>query len=351
MDNQKRNKTKKIIIALAALLGLSLAALAGTLIYNRFNNNRQTTVTVPDNLISPGSDSSNSETSVPGNNTLKSWNEKTSSGETSGTDKTEAAASTQSTAAETKNAIAIELYNQHLEENTPFQADNMFPGDSETSAPGNSTAKSGNVPPTEETSGTDKTEAAASAQSMAAETKNAFSIELYNKQPEENTPFQVGNMFPGDRETKYYRVQVSYHDAVTVHYRATVRPGYEKLVQVLKVRIRLLTTGETMYDGLMRDMPKSVAYKLQSKSQTTDELYYEITAYLETSVGNEYQDKDLIADFSWWVEESENLIDPPKTGDNFPVYLWICLASAALFLLIVLWRKRRKEDVENECKQ
>ena len=282
MDNQKRNKTKKIIIALAVLLGLSLAALAGTLIYNRFNNNRQTTVTVPDNLISPGSDSSNSETSVPGNNTLKSWNEKTSD---------------------------------------------------------------------EETSGTDKTEAAASTQSMAAETKNAFSIELYNQHLEENTPFQVGNMFPGDRETKYYRVQVSYHDAVTVHYRATVRPGYEKLAQVLKVRIRLLTTGETMYDGLMRDMPKSVAYKLQSKSQTTDELYYEITAYLETSVGNEYQNKDLIADFSWWVEESENLIDPPKKGDNFPVYLWICLASAALFLLIVLWRKRRKEDVENECKQ
>lgn len=281
MEKQKRNKTKVIIIVLAVLLGLSLVSLAGTLIYNRLNNNMQATVAVPVNLITPESDASDSETSTP----------------TAGTSES---------------------------------------GNSET--------------PTEETSGTDKakTETSVSTQSTTEEARKAASIELYNKQSEENTPFQVGNMFPGDSETKYFRVQVSYHDTVTVHFRAAVRPGYEKLAEVLKVRVKLLSTGETMYDGGIADMPDSVTYKLASPNTTTDELYYEIMAYLETSVGNEYQNKDLIADFSWWVEETGNLDDSPQTGDNFNMYLWICLASASLFLLILLWRTRRKEDAENE---
>lgn len=178
----------------------------------------------------------------------------------------------------------------------------------------------------------------------SAETKQAATIELYDKQPEDNTPFNVTNMFPGDSETKYFCVQVSYHDKVTVHYKATVREGYEKLAEVLKVKVTLLTTGETMYDGLMRDMPKSVAYNLSSAESTTDELYYEITAYLDTSVGNDYQNKDLIADFSWWVEETGNLDPSPKTGDYRNVTLWGTLAVVSIILLIIF---RRREDEEN----
>lgn len=182
----------------------------------------------------------------------------------------------------------------------------------------------------------------------SAETKKAATIELYNKQPEENTAFQVSNMFPGDTETKYFRIRVSYHDKVTVHYKATVRPGYEKLAEVLKVSVRLLTTGETMYDGLMRDMPESVSHQLASPDSTTDELYYEITAYLDTSVGNEYQNKSLIADFKWWVEETGNLDKPAKTGDTTSILFWALLAAASGCLLIfLLFIRRRKEGEEN----
>lgn len=171
--------------------------------------------------------------------------------------------------------------------------------------------------------------------------KQAATIKLFNRQSEDNTPFAVGNMFPGDAETKFYCVQVSYHDKVTVHYRATVRPGYEKLAEVLKIRVNLLTTGETLYDGLMAGMPESVTHSLASPDSTTDELYYEITAYLDTSVGNEYQNKDLIADFSWWVEETGNL-DPPKTGDTFQILLWVAGAAACGGLILLLIIRRRK---------
>ena len=184
------------------------------------------------------------------------------------------------------------------------------------------------------------------AQSTTAETKKAATIELYNKQPEENTAFTVGNMFPGDSETKYFRVRVSYHDKITVHYKATVRPGYEKLAEVLKVRVKLLTTGETMYDGGIADMPESLTHKLASKKSTTDELYYEITAYLDTSVGNDYQNKDLIADFKWWVEETGNLDDSPQTGDTSNILLWAVLAacSGSMMILLLVVRRRKEEN-------
>ena len=175
----------------------------------------------------------------------------------------------------------------------------------------------------------------------------ASAIALHNRKPEDNTPFQVTNMFPGDRETKYYCVKVSYKGDIIVRYHADIRSGYEKLAEVLKVKIRLPETDETLYDGQMRDMPKSLNHALYTTEKTQSELYYEITAYLDTSVGNEYQDKELIADFRWWVEETENL-DSPQTGDTSNIYLWIALASGSLFILILLIAKRRKEAADEQ---
>ena len=254
-------KIKVTILILSILLGLSLLALAGTLIRARLTDSDPDAVTVPDNLITPEEDTGTEDARTPGSGTT---------------------------------------------------------GTSSASAPAQS----------------------------AAVAQKAATIALYNKQPEDNMPFTVGNMFPGDSETKYFCVQVSYHDKVTVHYKAVVRPGYEKLAEVLKVRVKLLSTGETMYDGLMRDMPQSLTHKLASESSVTQELYYEITAYLDTSVGNAYQNQDLIADFQWWVEETGSL-DSPETGDASRGVLWAVagVCSGGLLLLLVL--RKRKEGESN----
>ena len=282
---EQKKKIKSIIIVLACLLGLSLLALCGTLIYNKIANTASATVTVPNNLITPDEDTSNPDNS-----------------ESQAPDSSE--------------------------------SNSQAPNRSDTQAPRSSAdASSSAVTPTQNTT---------------AEVKKAATIELYNKQPEENTAFAVGNMFPGDSETKYFRVRVSYHDKITVHYKATVRPGYERLAEVLKVRVKLLSTGETMYDGLMRDMPESLTHKLASQKTTTDELYYEITAYLDTSVGNDYQNKDLIADFKWWVEETGNLDDPTITGDTSSIVLWAMLAACSgSMIILLLITRRRKEDKKN----
>ncbi len=199
-------------------------------------------------------------------------------------------------------------------------------------------------------SATSETEAVPESNAVETTSVNvtkASAISLHNRKPEDNTPFQVSNMFPGDRETKYYCIKVSYKGDIIVRYRADIRDGYEKLAEVLKVKICLLDTNETLYDGLMRDMPKSLNHALYTNTSTQSELYYAITTYLDTSVGNEYMNKDLIADFHWWVEETDRL-DSPQTGDTSNIYLWICLASGSLILMLILLAKRRKEAADEQ---
>lgn len=280
----KEKKIKIIIVILAILLAVSSAGLAATILYNRFAQKEPVSVEVPGNIITPEGENSSDTKSDP----LPS---QTQGGETS-------------------------------------------------NAPSESTDRSDNPSAAEAVSGS--TDAVTPGTASVSGTK-ASAVVLHNRKPDDNTSFKVINMFPGDRETKYYCVKVSYKGDIVVRYHADIREGYEKLAEVLKVKIRLPETDETLYDGLMRDMPESLNHALYTNTKTQSELYYEITAYLDTSVGNEYQDKDLIADFRWWVEETDNL-DYPQTGDTFNIYLWACLAAGSFFILLILLGKHRKES-------
>ena len=224
-------------------------------------------------------------------------------------------------------------------------------------------------------------------------------LEIYRGNADVNQPFAVSNMFPGDVIPKDYQVKVTHRGPVVVHFRAAVRPGYEKLAEVLKVKVQI--GGQDRYDGLMRDMPESLDCTTPNtaKAETT-ELDYRLTVYLDTSVGNEYQARELVADFEWWVETEESgedtseestdndrdedsdddsddrtgggsshkgqgsddgtgngtpggddvtivpgeLAVPPKTGDITFWLAGIVLASGLFFLLLLMLGRRRKEE-------
>lgn len=175
--------------------------------------------------------------------------------------------------------------------------------------------------------------------------KPAVALYLHNRNAGDNARFEVMNMFPGDVETKYFCVRVAHSETVTVKYRAEVREGYEILAEVLKCRITILNTGEVLYDGLMKSMPASLDHAVVPQSGEDSELYYEITAYLETSVGNRHQNKRLIADFHWWVEGE---LDPPQTGDSMQPIIIICVMAVILLILVPLLIKRRREGDDDE---
>lgn len=284
---ERNKKIHTAIVILSVLLAISLLAIAGLIIYNRLKPRETTTVTVSDNLITPNESETQSATQESADN------KKTDKSNGKENGKNSSSASVKKNNAGNNNNYAQGFY-------------------------GNPNIKT------------------------------AAKMKLYNRQPEDNIPFEVENMLPGDSETKYFGVQVSYCNALTVNFRATVRDGYEKLAEVMKIRIKLLSTDEIVYDGLMRDMPSCVTYKLYSEKDTTEEFYYEITAYLDTSVGNEYQNKSLIADFNWSVEEVSNLVSPPRTGSMTHMAAWCDLAvSSAFVIVILLIARKRKEDDEN----
>lgn len=180
------------------------------------------------------------------------------------------------------------------------------------------------------------------------EETNADTFYLHSMNEGDNTHFAVTNMFPGDAVTKYFCVKVSYHGEITVRYHAEIYGNSEKLAEVLKVKVVLLgSSSETLYDGLMRDMPASLNVPLTSSRTETEELFYEITAYLDTSVGNEYQLQNLAANFEWWVEEANQLAARGHNTlcdivDWFVVIvlpLDVVLAGVMVILLIV-WQKK-----------
>ena len=210
---QKRKKLRTAAIILGAVLALSLGALVGTLISKGYFRGESSTVTVPDNLIQI---------------------EQPSLRPTLVTE-----APTQP-AMETTAPTVVSKPTETTTETRETTAATVSPTASPTVKP-------------PDNGGTSQHKAAL--------------IELDKGRAEDNSPFKTENLFPGDAETKYYRVRVSYEDRVTVHFHADVRPGYEKLAEVLKVKIVLLSDGSTLYDGRMRDMPASVTHKLKAASK------------------------------------------------------------------------------------
>ncbi len=200
--------------------------------------------------------------------------------------------------------------------------------------------------------------------SMTAFAAETDSDKMRLNTPDEsgNTAFAVENMFPGDAETKDFTVKVNHKKPITLYYHADIRPGYEKLAEVMMVKIELPEKSITLYDGLMRDMPSALEHQLTADEK---EVIYRITAYLDTSVGNDYQFQSLIADFRWWYEEETSggsedpdptdpslpdVPDNPKTGDdsNITLYLTMMLGSLAALIFLLFLMKRKKEEEAHE---
>lgn len=195
--------------------------------------------------------------------------------------------------------------------------------------------QSGNMPENEAEPETEK-----------QEPEKALSMTLHNKNPEDNQPFKAENLFPGDSVTKYFCIKVAHKGDITVRFRADVQRGGEKLAEVLMCRVKLMNENEILYEGSVGAMPESIGKRLETSAPTENELYYELTFYLDTSVGNEYQNKTLKADLVWWVEEKDNLDDNPTTGDDVMIPAVACITSGALLIFLVLYRRRRRDTDE-----
>ncbi len=141
---------------------------------------------------------------------------------------------------------------------------------------------------------------------VTADAAEESSITL--RQPGSGTvvPFAVSNLFPNQSVTREYEVKTKHPEAITLNFRADIRKDaqYQKLAEVLKVRIEIQNESNPHYDGLMKDMPAALQHSLPAG---TNRVTYRITVYLDASVGNDYMDKSLVADFFWWFEDTSDV--------------------------------------------
>lgn len=198
------------------------------------------------------------------------------------------------------------------------------------------------------------------------DTAEAEVLRLSERNAGENVAFGVEDMYPGDKLVQKYRVEVVFTDTATVSFQAVVRSGYEKLSEVLELTVKRTDTEEVLYEGLLRDMPE-VDQVLTANGKSRQEICYEITAGLDTSVGNVYQKQKLVADFNWCMtvnqdsqekEEGsqeteddsqqgdlvgeEEQVETPPTGDDSHMTVWIVAILLSLLGLAYLIIRQRK---------
>lgn len=138
-------------------------------------------------------------------------------------------------------------------------------------------------------------------------------LSLYKNKKTDNARFEAEEMLPGDsyknegmEHLKHnYCVRVSYNGTITVHFGVeniqTTAPA-PSLADVLECDVKI--DGKSVYNGLIAGI-KDIPYTITGVN-TTEDLNYEIGVYLDTSVNNDYQAKNLTADFVWWVETDDD---------------------------------------------
>lgn len=116
-----------------------------------------------------------------------------------------------------------------------------------------------------------------------------------------NQVFRAENMFPGDVEYRDYILNISHKKEdikdSNIMFKVNVLENSEDLAEVLKLKVEIQGEEEPLYNGLMIDMKSACAYTLPAGQS---QVKYRLTVYLDTSVGNKYQNKSLQSDFTWW---------------------------------------------------
>jgi len=86
------------------------------------------------------------------------------------------------------------------------------------------------------------------------------------------------------------------------------------------------------------------------------EVNLDVTLNVPTSLDNEFQNKIGYLDWEFMIEEfpiEDTDPKPPQTGDNSHMGLWfaIMLCSGAMLIILLVWRKKDKENEEYATKR
>ena len=168
-------------------------------------------------------------------------------------------------------------------------------------------------------------------------------------------------VMPGDTLTQKITVKNDADNKVKVKIYVRSLGAHEDSVEFLsRLGLKVSKSEENkmayMFDAAANETAQLTDWVCLGTLYSGGEVNLDVTLNVPTSLDNEFQNKIGYLDWEFMIEEfpiEEGDPKPPQTGDNSNMGLWFTIMICSLIMMIILlvWRKKDKEDEESAVKR
>lgn len=168
-------------------------------------------------------------------------------------------------------------------------------------------------------------------------------------------------VMPGDTLTQKITVKNDADNKVKVKIYMRSLGAHEDSVEFLsQLGLKVSKSEENkmayMFDAAANETAQLTDWVCLGTLYSGGEVNLDVTLNVPTSLDNEFQSKIGYLDWEFMIEEfpvEEGDPKPPQTGDNSNMGLWFAIMICSLIMMIILlvWRKKDKEDEESAVKR
>lgn len=168
-------------------------------------------------------------------------------------------------------------------------------------------------------------------------------------------------VMPGDTLTQKITVKNDADNKVKVKIYVRSLGAHEDSVEFLsRLGLKVSKSEENkmayMFDAAANETAQLTDWVCLGTLYSGGEVNLEVTLNVPVELPNEFQNKIGYLDWEFMIEEfpiEEGDPKPPQTGDNSNMALWFTIMICSLIMMIILlvWRKKDKENEENAVKR
>lgn len=168
-------------------------------------------------------------------------------------------------------------------------------------------------------------------------------------------------VMPGDTLTQKITVKNNADNKVKVKIYMRSLSAHEDSVEFLSqlgLKVQKSADNEMayMFDAAADETAQPDGWVCLGTLYSGGEVNLDVTLNVPVELDNRFQSKIGYLDWEFMIEEfpiEEGDPKPPNTGDNSNMALWFALMISSLVMLIILlvWRKKDKEQEENAVKR
>ena len=169
------------------------------------------------------------------------------------------------------------------------------------------------------------------------------------------------SVMPGDTLTQKITVKNDANNKVKVKIYMRSLGAHEDSVEFLSqlgLKVKKSSDNDMayMFDAAANETAQLTDWVCLGTLYSGGEVNLDVTLNVPVELPNEYQNKIGYLDWEFMIEEFPVEPDdpkPPQTGDNSHMGLWfaLMLCSGAMLIILLVWRKKDKENEEYATKR